>query len=57
MKKQILGRLGVAHVRDAMMQFTTGEITDGTVSLVLNKPIAGTVPQVAFTNNPAVKRS
>ena len=30
---------------------------DGTVSLVLNKPIAGTVPQVVFTNNPAVKRS
>ena len=27
MKKQILGRLGVAHVRDAMMQFTIGEIT------------------------------
>jgi transposase InsO family protein len=30
---------------------------DGTVSLVLNKPITGTVPQVVFTNNPAVKRS
>ena len=27
MKQQILNRLGVAHVRDTMMQFVTGSIT------------------------------
>lgn len=30
---------------------------DGTVSLVLNKPVKGTSPQVVFTNNPKVNRS
>jgi len=30
---------------------------DGTVSLVLNKPVKGTAPKVVFTNNPKVNRS
>ena len=59
MKQQIANRLGVAHVRDTVMQFTGGSMTreQAMASLVLNKPDLSTAPQVVFTTNPRVKRS